>query len=185
MLYIRYQSMELQLVILVIFNTSICIKCIFRIIPSINIYIFLNYLDAKVSNGYSKLANCQLGGSGFQIKTRKRPSRTQKKKSSVHKKENEIEITRNKRCSKNIKTSQCCPQDETTSEGLFALPKVLLNKLYKKVLKLTDYGQLDSSTDEPISRENVNVGPNRISVLNQDVSNGDIKGIFQTCIRMS
>ena len=53
------------------------------------------------------------------------------------------------------------------------------------MLKVTDYGQLDSSTDEPISRENVNVGPNRISVLNQDVSNGDVKGIFQTYIPMS
>ena len=141
--------------------------------------IFLNYLDVKVSKGYSKLANCQLGGSGFQIKSRKRSSRNKKKKTSVHKKENEIEFTRDKRCSKNIKTSQCGPQDKATSERIFGLPKVWLNKLYTKVLKVTDYGQLDSSTDEHVSRENVNEGPNRISVLNQDVSNGDIKGMLK------
>ena len=47
------------------------------------------------------------------------------------------------------------------------------------MLKVTDYGQLDSSTNEHISRENANEGPNRISVLNQDVSNGDTKGIIE------
>ena len=133
----------------------------------------------KVAKGYSKLANCQLGGSGFQIKSRKRSSRNKKKKTSGHKKENEIETTRDKRCANNIKTSQYGPQDKGTSEGIFGVPRVLLNKLYTKVLKVTDYGQLDSSTDEHISRDNVNEGPNRISVLNQDVSNGDIKGIFK------
>ena len=47
------------------------------------------------------------------------------------------------------------------------------------MLKVTDYGQLDLSNDAPLSTENANEGPNRISVLNQDVSNGDIKGIFK------
>ena len=50
------------------------------------------------------------------------------------------------------------------------------------MLKVTDYGQLDSSTNEHISRENANEGPNRISVLNQDVSNGDTKGIVEASI---
>ena len=138
-------------------------------------------------NGYSRLANYQLGGSGFEIKSRKRSSRSKKKKNIGYKKGNEID-NRGKKCQNSCTRNQNETKEEAASdsihqgpkEGIFRLPRILFNKLYSKLIKVTDYGQLYSPKDEHISRENVGAGSSRVSVVNKDASNGVIKGNYKT-----
>ena len=134
-------------------------------------------------NGYSRLANYQLGGSGFQIKSRRHSSRSKKKKNIGCEKGNEID-NRDKKCLNSCKRNQKEAKEEAAADSIpqgpskevFRLPRTLLNKLYSKIIKVTDYGQLHSPNDEHISRENVGEGSSRVSVVNKDVSNGIIKG---------
>ena len=137
----------------------------------------------KVSNGYSKLANYQLGGSGFQIKPRNRSSRHKKNKKFNHKRENETD-SHSKRDPKGHKSREPGVREESNleirsksvSEGFFAFPKKFWGNIFSRMINISEYGQLHSSNDQNHSRETVIEGPNRISVLNQDASNGAARG---------
>ena len=140
-------------------------------------------IGTKVSNGYSKLANYQLGGSGFQIKPRNRSSRHKKNKKFSHKRGDEMNIN-SKTGPKTRKSSETDVREESNldtrsksaPQGIFEFPKQLWGNIVRKIINISEYGQLHSSNDQNLSEETVIEGPNRISVLNQDASNGVAKG---------
>ena len=149
-------------------------------------------IGTKVSNGYSKLANYQLGGSGFQIKPRNRSSRHKKNKKFNHKRETETDI-HSKRDTKNHKSREPGVREvsnpdirpKNVTEALWGFPKRLWGNIFSRLINVSEYGQLHSSNDQNLSRETVIEGPNRISVLNQDASNGAARGKLEDdhCIK--
>ena len=135
------------------------------------------YIGQKVSNGYSKLGNYQLGSSGFQIKNRKRSSRSKKNriKRDLYPNVDKDKCTNNR---KNNKTHIKEDRDldvlpRSSSHGLFTFPKILWGSFYKKIV---NYAKLHDSHNENVCDQNTDRGPNRISVLNQDASDSGIKG---------
>ena len=138
-----------------------------------------DYLDGKMSNGYSKLANYQLGGSGFQIKSKNHQCRRKMNRQSGRKKAHSTnqQFTKNPTCLDGESNSDSKLNIGTTnvSELLLTKPKSFLKNLFS-VAKLERYGQIDSSSNSNDQNGYGEEGTSRISVLNENVTTSSTKG---------
>ena len=142
------------------------------------------YIGVKISNGYSKLANYQLGGSGFQVKSRNSSYHKSKKHQGSEKLASNGNV-RGKRNAKRIngfineshdESTDGVPTTQFLSQGLFVKPKSFLRGLFKQE-NCDKYGELNSPNTLSCQEVPGNVeGSNSIATLNELTSNNVIKG---------
>ena len=138
-----------------------------------------------MSNGYSKLANYHLGGSGFQVESRVRQTH-EKIDQQLSNKKIQVNNRHGKRCTKSTKncnnqSSQEEPsingRSRTVSEGLSTIPKSIFNNFFSNRAKLSKYGQLHTPNTITSHPEHDNERSSHISVLDENVSNNSVKGM--------
>ena len=142
------------------------------------------YIGVKISNGYSKLANYQLGGSGFQVKSRNSSYHKSKKHQGSEKLASNGNV-RGKRNAKRINGFINESHDESTDsvlttqylpQGLFVKPKSFLRGLFKQE-NCDKYGELNSSNTLSCQEVPSSAGRSHsIATLNELTSNNDTKG---------
>ena len=125
-----------------------------------------------MSNGYSKLANYHLGGSGFQVKSRSRPSRQKRDQHSNHKKiqENHLHSKRSTKHQKNDsqqEESNFNVSSSSVSEGLYMIPKSIFKKFFKDPAKDDKYSQRPSANNPITHGQHDNEGTSQIAVLDE------------------
>ena len=138
----------------------------------------------KISNGYSKLANYQLGGSGFQVKSRNSSYHKSKKHQGSEKLTSHNNVQR-KRNTKRINGFINESHDESTDsvlttqylpQGLFVKPKSFLRGLFKQE-NCDKYGELNSPNTLSCQEVPSSAGRSHsIATLNELTSNNDTKG---------
>ena len=143
------------------------------------------YIGVKISNGYSKLANYQLGGSGFQVKSRNSSYHKSKKHQGSEKLTSHNNVQR-KRNTKRINGFINESHDESTTDrvltsqylpqGIFVKPKSFLRGLFRQE-NCDKYGELNSHNTLSCQEVPNNAeGSHSIATLNELTSSNDIKG---------